>query len=185
VALLKDHHTVIDPTLDAFEDLLTAEQGKVTAGLEPMVGRLPVQTQRWFLTGGLPLEGDKLKTYRASYDKLLAMVKLLHDAHVAVVAGTDSLDGLMLHHELALYVRAGITPADAIKMDTIEAARVMKLDAKTGSITAGKAADLFVVEGDPLAHIEELGNVVSTMRAGVVFPSAPLYESVGVKERQR
>ncbi len=181
IKLLQDHHTVIDPTLDAFEDLLTGEQGKVIAGLESTVARLPVQTQRWFLTGGLPLEGDKLTTYRASYEKLLAMVKLLRDSHVPLVAGTDNLAGLMLHHELALYVRAGITPADAIRIDTIEAARAMKIEKKTGSIAVGKAADLFVVDGDPLAHIEDLGKVVSTLRGGVLFASAPLYAAVGVK----
>jgi hypothetical protein len=184
VQLLKDHHTVIDPTLDAFEDLLTAEQGKIIAGLEPLVARLPVQTQRVFLTGGLPLEGDKLKTYRASYEKLLVMVKMLHDSHVTLVAGTDELAGLMLHHELALYVRAGITPADALKIDTIEAARTMKMDRKSGSISPGKTADLFVVDGDPLAKIDDVGNVVSTMRAGVLFASSPLYEAVGVTAKK-
>jgi hypothetical protein len=180
IALLKDRHTVIDPTLDAFEDLLTGEQGKVIAGLEPVVARLPVQTQRGFLTGGLPLEGDKLTTYRASYEKLLAMVKLLHDSHVTLVAGTDNLAGLMLHHELALFVRAGISPADAIRFATIAPARAMKLDKKTGTIAPGKAADMFVVDGDPLAHIDDLSNIVSTMRGGVLFASAPLYETVGV-----
>ncbi len=135
------------------------------------------------MTGGLPLEGDKLTTYRASYEKLLAMVKLLHDAHVTLVAGTDNLAGLMLHHELALFVRAGISPVDALRFATIEPARAMKLDKKTGTIAPGKAADLFVVDGDPLAHIDDLANVVSTMRGGVLFASAPLYETVGVTPR--
>jgi imidazolonepropionase-like amidohydrolase len=180
IALLKEHHTVIDPTLDAFEDLLTAEQGKIMPGMESIVARLPVQTQRWFLTGGLPLEGDKLKTYRASYDKMLAMVKLLHDAHVTLVCGTDSLGGLMLDHELALYVRAGLTPAEVLRIDTIDAARTMKLDKKTGSIAAGKAADLFVVDGDPLARIDDVGKVVTTVRGGILYASAPLFSADGV-----
>ena len=180
-ALLEQHHTVIDPTVDAFEDLLTGEQGKLIAGLEPLVERLPVQTQRQFLLGGLPLAGDKLETYRASFDKMLAMVKALSDAGIPVVVGTDSLAGLMVHHELGLFVRAGLTPAAALRDATIEPARVTKLDKKTGSIAAGKAADLFVVDGDPLAHIEDVGKVVSTMRGGVLFASAPLYETVGVR----
>jgi hypothetical protein len=180
VKLLQDHHTVITPTLDAFEDLLTGEQGKVIPGMETLVARLPVQTQRGFLTGGLPLEGDKLKTYRASYEKLLAMVKLLHDAHVTLTAGTDNLPGLMLHHELALFVRAGLTPADALKIDTIDAARAMKMDKKTGSISPGQMADMVIVDGDPLAKIDDVTHVVSTLRGGVFFGSAPLYAAVGV-----
>ena len=65
-------------------------------------------------------------------------------------------------------------------MATIVPARVMKKDKETGSIDAGKVADLVVVDGDPLARIDDLGKVVSTMKAGVVYASAPLYASVGV-----
>ena len=181
--LLKQHHTIIDPTIDAFEDLLTSQQGKLIAGLEPLVDRLPVQTQRQFLLGGLPLEGNKLETYRASFEKVLAMVKALSDAGISVVTGTDSLAGLMLHHELALFVRAGISPAAALRDATIEPARLMKLDKKTGSIAVGKTADMFVVDGDPLAHIDDVAKVVSTLRGGVLFASTPLYQTVGVRAR--
>lgn len=179
-ALLRAHHTLIDPTLDAFEDLFVGQSGKVTPGLEWLVERLPVQAQRGFLLGGLPAEG-KEEVRRASWEKVLAMVKALRDAKIEVVAGTDSLAGLMEHHELELFVRAGIGPADALRMATIEPARAMKLDKKSGSIAAGKAADLFVVEGDPLARIGDARNVVLTMRGGVVFPSKELYATVGVR----
>ncbi|GAC1543810.1 MAG: hypothetical protein NVS3B10_07990 [Polyangiales bacterium] len=182
--LLRQHHTVLDPTIDAFEDLLVGEQGKIVPGMEAMTARLPPQIQRGFLTGGLPHEG-KAETYRASFEKVLAMVKALVDAKLSVVVGTDALAGLMFHHELALYVRAGIPTADVLRMATLGAARTLKLDKKTGSIVAGKAADVFVVDGDPLAHIEEIGNVVSTMRGGVVFGSPALYATVGVTPRAK
>jgi hypothetical protein len=181
IALLKERRTVIDPTLGAFEGLLVGEQGKIIPGLENVVNRLPVQAQRSFLLGGLPLDADKVKTYRASFEKMLELVKRLHAAKIPVVAGTDHLAGLMLHHELALLVRAGLSPADVLRADTIDAARSMKLDKKSGSIAKGKAADLVVVDGDPLAHIEDMAAVVSTMRGGVMFSSAPLYEAAGVR----
>ena len=50
-----------------------------------------------------------------------------------------------------------------------------------GSIAKGKRADLVVIDGDPLAGVHALGRVVSTMRAGVIYPSAPLYRAVGVR----
>ena len=182
IALLKEHKTVVDPTIDAFEDLFVGQQGKITPGLQPMVARLPVQTARWFLTGGLPMETpEKVALYRAAFDKLGVMVKTLVDAKVHVVVGTDSFGGLMLHHELALYVRAGITPAEALRLATIECARALKVEKKTGSIAAGKAADMFVLDGDPLEHIDDLAKVISTMKGGVVFASTPLYGAVGVK----
>src|SRR5206468_4272676 len=113
-AQLRTKKTVVDPTVGVFEELLVGQPGKITPGLEPLVNRLPVQSQRGFLVGGLPLEG-KEDLYKQSFDKVLAMVKALADQRIAVVAGTDAIAGLWLHHELALFVRAGITPANALK----------------------------------------------------------------------
>jgi hypothetical protein len=181
-ALLKQKRTIIDPTVGVFEDLLLAQQGKIIPGLESTVERLPVQTQRLSLRGSLPLEG-KEQTYKASFENVLAMLRALHEQKLPLVVGTDSLGGLSLHHELVLYVRAGITPADALRMATIEAARSLKLDSKTGSIAPGKAADFFVIEGDPLAKIEDVENVVWTVRGGRVFASPSLYDALGVRPK--
>jgi len=180
IALLKEKKTVIDPTLGAFEMLLVAQQGKIVPGLEAMVARLPAQTQRGYLTGGVPFEG-KEELYRSAFEKLLALVKLLHEKKVPVVVGTDMLAGLMLHHELALFVRAGITPAAALRMATIDAARSVKRDGKSGSIATGKTADLIVIDGDPLARIDDVTKVTTTVRGGVVYSSAKLYEAVGIR----
>lgn len=180
VKLLRDRKTVIDPTVNAFEDLLVGEQGKITAGREGVVERLPVQSRRQFLLGGLPLEG-KQDLYRASFEKLLEMVKVLARAKVTLVLGTDSLAGLMMHHEMALFVRAGLSPAEVLRMATLDSARALGWDDRTGAIEKGKRADLFVVDGDPLVEIRDAARVVSTMRAGVVFPSAPLYQALGVR----
>jgi hypothetical protein len=178
--LLRDHHTVVDPTLVAFESLLVGLPGRITPGLEAMAARLPLLVQRNFLLGGLPHEG-KEEVYRQSWDRCLAMVKALHGAGVTVVAGTDELAGLMLHHELQLFVRGGLTTAEALQSATLVPARAMKKDKESGSIDKGKVADLFVVDGDPLAHIEDLSKVVLTVKSGVTIPSALLYATVGVQ----
>jgi hypothetical protein len=182
VSLLKEHDIIVDPTINAFEDLFVGEQGKVIPGLESIVARLPVQTQRGFLLGGLPLEGEKAAAYRGAFDKLLAMTKLLFEKKVRLFVGTDNLAGLMLHHEMSLLARAGISNGDVLALATIESARASKLENKTGSIAVGKAADLFVVDGDPLAQIADVRKVVSTMRGGVVFDAKALYSRVGVSE---
>lgn len=184
-ALLRSKKTVIDPTLSAFEDLFAGAPGKITPGLEATVARFPIQVQRGFLQNGLPATGELRTTYLASWDKLLAMTKAMHDAKIQVVLGTDHIAGLMFHHEMALFARAGFSNAAILRLATIDAARVLGLDKQIGSIAAGKRADLFVVDGDPLADISQIGAVVSTMRAGVVFPSQPLYESVGVRAYQK
>jgi hypothetical protein len=179
VKLLKDKHTVIDPTVNAFEDLLLGEQGRVIPGLESVVTRLPITLQRQFLLGGLPM-ADHKDRYNASFQKLLAMIKLLHDSKVQEVVGTDALAGLMLHHEMMLFERAGISRGDVIKMATLDAAHSMGMDAHSGSITKGKVADLVVIDGDPLAQLSDIDKVVSTMSGGLTFDSPAVYRAVSV-----
>jgi Amidohydrolase family len=177
---LRQKKTVIDPTLVVFEGTYVAAQGKVPAGEEWMVKRLPVQAQRGFLTGGLPLEG-KEDLYRRSYEKMVSIVKALSDAKVTVVAGTDSIAGLALDRELELFVKGGLTPAEALRDATIVPARAMKLEKKTGTIAPGKAADLVIVDGDPLANVSDVRKVVTTLRGGVVFSAKDALATVGVR----
>jgi Amidohydrolase family len=177
--LLREHHTVVDPTLCIQELVFTVAKGKLPPGLEPLMARLPVQVQRAIGSIGLDF-GGKDELYRRSFDKMLESVKALRDAGVTVVAGTDAIAGISLQRELELFVKAGLTPAEAIRDATLVPARVMKADSRTGSIAAGKRADLFVVDGDPLADIRDIRKTVMTFEAGVRYPSKELYETVGV-----
>jgi len=181
IALLVDKKTVIDPTLIAFADLLVGEPGKIIPGEEAMIARMPPQVQRGFLINGLPMEPGKRPLYRAAYEKLLEMVKTLYLAKVHLVVGTDWVGGLGLHHEMSLYVRAGIPAAAVLEMATLDAARAMRLDGKLGSIAVGKVADVMVVPGDPIADIHALEAVNLVVSRGNLFDSAKLYDAVGVK----
>lgn len=178
-ALLRERHTVVDPTCVTFEPVYVAEQGKVLPGWSTTVPRLPVQAQRFFLIGGLPLEGKK-DLYARSWEKMLRLAKVLHDEHVTVVAGTDYLAGFSLHRELELLVQGGLTPAEALQAATLVPARVMKAQGRSGSIAAGKDADLVVIDGDPLADISDVRKTVLTLRGGVLYTAKDLYEASGV-----
>jgi imidazolonepropionase-like amidohydrolase len=84
-------------------------------------------------------------------------LKTLHDAGVRIGLGSDSGVGLRIpgvaeHRELALMVEAGLTPMQAITIGTSNAAALLKLDDR-GLLTAGKFADLMVLDGDPTADI--------------------------------
>jgi imidazolonepropionase-like amidohydrolase len=63
-------------------------------------------------------------------------------------------------HSLDVFLPAAALAFDAAA--TIEPARLSKQDKTSGSVTAGKVADLFVVDGDPLARIEDAAKVVTT-----------------------
>jgi hypothetical protein len=178
--LLRDHKTVVDPTISVFEDLFTARQGKVPESFQVMVERLPVQVQRWFKAGGLVVPEGKDEHYLRAFDKALEMVKALHDARIPIVAGTDGMAGLTLHHELEAYVRAGISPGEVLTIASLGSARVMKLDKETGSIARGKVADFFLVDGDPLERMADLRRVITVVRGGVIHPAPDLYRAVNV-----
>jgi hypothetical protein len=180
-ALLKKRKILIAPTLNAFEGLFLGQQGKIAPGLEGIVARLPVNAQRYFLLGGLPVTEHSAR-YPAAFDKLLAMVKTLYDAKIPLAVGTDStIAGMMVQHEMALFARAGIPPAAIIRLATIGAARSMGMDKVTGSIAAGKRADLLIIDGDPLASIDDIARVSLTLRGGIEFDAVKLYQAVSVK----
>ncbi len=71
------------------------------------------------------------------------------------VGGHGQLQGLAAHWEMRLLVQGGMTPHDALRAGTIWAAQGIGIDAAVGSIEPGKLADLIVVDGDPLAQVED------------------------------
>lgn len=71
--------------------------------------------------------------------------------------------------EFEYMVKFGMTPLQAIRAATIEAARLMGWQDRIGSIEAGKFADLVAVQGDPTADITELERVKFVMKGGHVF----------------
>jgi len=181
LALLKEKKTVSDPTVNAFEGMLTGRSGQIDPGLAPVADRLPPQVRRDLLGGGLPVPPGMDQRYRDSFRALLSMVRALHDNGITIVAGTDSMAGFGLHRELELYGQAGIPNLDILRAATIVPAQVMKRDKDFGSIETGKMADVILVDGQPDQKISDIRRVVLTVKGGVVYDPAALYREVGVK----
>jgi len=181
IELLKERKTVVDPTVNVFEDMFTDRPGQISAGFAAVADRLPPQVRRSLYTGGLPVPEGKDARYRESAKALLRMVKMLYDAGVTIVAGTDSAPGFALHRELELYAEAGIPPADVLRIATLGAARVMKRDGELGSIEQGKLADLILIDGDPTRRMSDIRRVSLVVKDGSVYEPAALYKSIGVR----
>lgn len=180
ITLLKEKRIVVDPTVNIFEGMFTDRPGIVSTGFASVADRMPVQVRRGFLAGGLPVPEGKDATYRRSFEQLLSMIKLLYDSGITIVAGTDSMAGFSLHRELELYARAGIPPADVLRIATIGAARVMKRDNELGTIEQGKLADMILVDGDPTRNISDIRRVSLVMKDGNIYEPAALYRTIGV-----
>jgi len=181
--LLRDHHTVLDPTVSTFENQFTADPGDFDPTLRPYAGRLPAQVERGAHAGGLEADAAQRATFRASYAKLLDMVARAWKRGIPIVAGTDGTAGLQLSRELELYVEAGIPAPEVLALDTLGAARVMRVDKDTGSIAAGKRADLVLVDGDPTRDIAAVRDADVVVCRGVVYDPAELFSAIGMRPR--
>jgi hypothetical protein len=181
VRLLKDHNTVVDPTLAVFEGLFTDRPGKVSASYAAIADRLPPQVRRGLLAGGLPVPEGKDARYRESQLATLRMTKLLYDSGITIVPGTDGLPGFTLHRELELYAQAGISPRDVLRIATLDAARVARRDQELGSITPGKLADMVLVDGDPAKRISDIRKPSLVIKDGAFYEPAALYKALGIK----
>jgi hypothetical protein len=181
VDLLRTHRTVLDPTINVFENLLVARKGVVDPGYATIADRLPPLVRRGFLSGGLPVPDGKDQRYRDSFQAMLRFLKQLHDAGIPIVAGTDAFPGFALHRELELYVASGIPAPEVLRIATLGAARVMKREVDLGSIAPGKQADLIVVDGDPARRISDIRQVSLVMKGGTMYRTAELYEALRIR----
>lgn len=98
----------------------------------------------------------------------------LHGAGVRLAAGTDTgtgylVPGFALHDELALLVAAGLTPAEALRAATRDAARTLGLPA-VGTVARGQAADLLVLDADPLSDIRNTRRIHGVVVDGRWIP---------------
>ncbi len=181
IALLAERRIVIDATLATFESMYTQGQGETDPGLAPVAGHFPFATQRALRSNSMEVSGDKLKAYRASYARMIEFTGRLIAAGVPMVAGTDNIAGFTLHRELELYVKAGMTPGEAIRTATEIGARYTGLSAETGTIERGKLADLVLVDGDATQNISDIRRISLVITRGVAWAPAEVYESFGVK----
>ena len=181
IALLRQHGTVVDPTLMTFESMFTQAQGQVRPSLLDVADHLPVLWRRELRVAEMDLEGEKLATFRASYARMLELTRAMYRAGVPLVAGTDDVPGLGLHRELALYVKAGVPALEALRIATWNGARIVGQDAQRGRIARGYVADLVLVDGDPGERITDLRRASLVIQGRVAYRPAAIYEAIGFK----
>ena len=176
---LKEHHTVVDPTIALFE-FYTATTAKPPATFEPGVNKVAPELAEQLTDVAPPTEQSEIG--EKVFEKELAIVGALHRAGIPVVAGTDqTVPGHSLHREIELYVQAGFTPMEAIQAATIVPARAMGLDKESGTIENAKRGDLILVNGNPLDDIHNIRNVEYVITGGTMYDTTELWQSVGFK----
>ncbi|WP_374602138.1 amidohydrolase family protein [Arenimonas sp.] len=181
ISLLKEHDVVVDPTVAIFDQMFRHRSGELAPILRDVVDHMPPAVQRGARAGEIDINDDNAATYAASADALLGLVQRLHAAGVRLVPGTDGLVGFTLHRELELYAQAGIPNAEVIRLATSSAADIADMGTPVGRIAPGQAADLLVVDGDPLQDISALRRGVLVVRGDRVHRPDAIFRSLGIK----
>jgi imidazolonepropionase-like amidohydrolase len=109
----------------------------------------------------LALEGKALGLGAAEFAKIdivrnggLRSLEIMRDAGLPMAFGSDLLGQLRKYHCMEFEILAKVlTPAEIIRSATVIGARLCRLEGEAGVIATGAAADLLVVDGDPLSDI--------------------------------
>lgn len=185
LAELKRRGTWVDPSLVVFEWSLASEGGPPQAPVAAYIDSVPPLVARGFRGGGHPLiENLTRADYRKSFAKLVELTGALHKAGVPIVAGTDG-EGRELVRELELYEQGGLSKAAALQTATINPARQVGADKRTGSIAIGKEADMILVDGDVSKELGALRRVLTVVSNGVVMDGDALREAAGYTGRPK
>jgi hypothetical protein len=183
IDFLRQHHTVLDPTISVFEALFCGDPSAITPGLEEIVPRFPPQVRRAMRSGALEVPPDQQAAYHDAFPAMLRLLKAIHDAGVTIIPGTDALPGYTLHYELALYARAGIAPVEVLRMATWTPALVMGVNKDSGVIAPGKLADMILVDGDPTRNIQDVNKITTVIKGGKVYTPVAIERALGIAPR--
>lgn len=110
----------------------------------------------------------------------LEQIRMMYAAKIPFLAGTDApqgydlVPGASLHRELQLFVRAGLTPLQALQTATLNPAIFFDKTADFGTVAPGKIADLVVLARNPLVDIANTRSVVAVVADGRYYSSRDL-----------
>ena len=153
------------------------------------IGKGLRETYDWRVKRAAQDSPEAIALRHAVYEKSAALLPMLAQEGVSIIAGTDagflnSFDypGQALHDEIALYVKHGLTPHQALQSAVVNGPRFLGKQDRYGSIGAGKAADLLVLDADPLADIGATRKIRMVVSRGEVHDRARLDKMLaGVK----
>ena len=126
------------------------------------------------------LDTDPVSYRRQFVEKEFEIVGAMHKAGVQLLAGTDTaaavdvLPGFSLHTELEYFVRAGLTPMQALQTATINPAEFIGVEDELGTVEKGKLANLVLLDANPLEDIRNTRMIDAVILNGRLLTRADL-----------
>lgn len=175
---LVERKVALTSTLTVFETL--APRRPVPPGLEVLEPQLKEQFERRYAA----TQRDTASLIGIVFSKMRQLEVDFFRAGGLLIAGTDPtagggvIPGFSDQRQIELLVESGLTPLEAIKVCTLNGATYLGRGDLVGSITAGKQADLVVIDGNPEARVEDIRRVSLVFKQGVGYDPAKLIASV-------
>jgi imidazolonepropionase-like amidohydrolase len=142
----------------------------------------PEQLADWDPKKDFRMQGMTTKDF-ATVRALVAfderVTRALRDAGARLLLGTDTsnpfvIAGFAVHEELALLVEAGLTPFEALRAGTTDAAEFLHTEREFGRVAPGLRADLILVDGNPLADVHNAARASGVVLRGQWLPAVKL-----------
>ncbi len=173
IETLARNHTWVTPTLIVYQPYA---RGFDSASTHPERSKyVPGIIQGGWLTKANPKLRDEPAVVQSSFS--FARTGELARTGVKLLAGTDAprafiYPGFSVHDELELLVQAGLTPLEALRTATYNPAEYLGALDSLGTVTAGKLADLVLLDANPLLDIRNTTRIAAVIANGRVFDSA-------------
>ncbi len=135
----------------------------------------------------IPGINDSFSSWRQTIDFAKINTKKMADHGIKLALGTDAGNpavffGPSVHREMELMVDAGISPAEAIKAATMNAAEIVGQKDTLGTVSKGKLADILVVDGNPLDDIRNTQNIYLVIKNGEILDRDKLARKINPPE---
>lgn len=181
MGLMKTRGVALDTTSSIVEMLMLSRAGATPPGMDDFLPHMPIGYQRMRKKTIAPVKSAADDAaYNAGFAKTLEVMGMLHNNGIRMLPGTDDGVGFLLLRELELYVRAGMTPAEALRAATLGSEEYLKRTDRLGTIEQGKLADLVLAPGDPTKDISAIRRPRMVMKGGAVYYPAEIYAALGV-----
>jgi imidazolonepropionase-like amidohydrolase len=183
ISLMRRNRAVYVPTLSLFESVgdtagwVRRQQRQDKSGFFPPVvyesfASPAAMARREVFFNNTAFTRERLPVLRANLKRVSA-------AGIPVVLGTDTgffgvLLGVATQLELELMVESGLTPKEALRAATINAARMAGREKELGTVTQGKLADFLILEGNPLDDVRNVARITRVVAGGTIYEPAAL-----------
>lgn len=180
IAILKKNHTAVCPTLIMRRNYSVLDDRKLVE--DPRLRYLDKSWKGWWLNMVSSADKSPASEWagrRETVQREKLLVAKFHRAGLQILAGTDTsnpfvMPGFALHDELAILVESGLSPMEALRSATINPAEFVKKTATLGSVQTGHAADLVILDANPLADIHNTTKISAVIVRGRLFDRTAL-----------